>query len=849
MSRIVLEAGWELRRVDADFGLEGPMLEPPAQGAVPRDQVFAVGKMPRQVHDVLLAAGVIENPNITGHNMDTWVGECDWVYSCSFAVQQPDAVWSLHLDGLDTFVDIWLNGKKIGSHQSAFSPCVLHGLVLQDENQLVLHFKAPQRILDAMELPEKYRGKVAATSMARVFRSGFHDYCGPKPSLIRMGVYAPIWLQREDAPYIGSFAVDAALNEGMDHGVVQLQDAVHCAACADNAGQRGACTVCERCTLAAELRDPNGEIVARAQRTGSGSMVLTVEAPRLWWPRSHGAPEVYTLHLSLILDGQLLDTAERVLGFRRVEMDESFALRVNGRPVRLWGANLAHPDTMSGCYNPERMEELLQLSVLGHFNCLRVWGESEIYPDAFYDACDRLGILLWQDFYHGYSMYSEEPDFVQLCRKEAESLVRRLRHHPSLLMWCGGNEMFLCRDYEFPGQPCLGAVLFDEVYPAVCQQFDPGRFYWPCSPTGGCDANDPLGGDTHGYTHLWFVPGAQYPVFASENCRVSAPAMRSMRRMMTEEELWPAGYTGLQTKDSTLPWPATWDAHNTNQGALKLGPVEQFYDADNAEDLVYRIGAAHALYIRRDVERFRRGRPDHDPDGLRRCYGHLLWRLNNNSNIISYGVVDYLLEPMMAYYALKRAYQPLLASFSIGDHIYAWLTNDGPAACKGKVVVRAYHLVKAAYTQEASFDYCLQADEAQMLGNLDVFGQFRREHVLVAQVLDEDGRQLTQAVEYLDMERRMAFPRDAKIEVHVEPDGTLVLHSDVFARSVELLGNAGGDEFGWLFEDNYFDLVPGEEKRVRVLGRHVKGKVQAKSHYSAVCTSVDWARGIWTNTI
>lgn len=185
-------------------------------------------------------------------------------------------------------------------------------------------------------------------------------------------------------------------------------------------------------------------------------------------------------------------------------------------------------------------------------------------------------------------------------------MTRRLKSHPSILLWCGGNETLLSRDYDNPGGPCFGEEIVCRVFPQVCAEQDPVRYYHPSSPCGGDFANDPSAGDTHGYTHLWFVPGREFPIFLSENCRVSTPSIKSMRRMMKPEELWPPGYTGRVSRRQRKEWPESWELHNTNQGVIKLGPVEHYYDAGTAEELVYRIGAAHAEYIHGQVCRFRR---------------------------------------------------------------------------------------------------------------------------------------------------------------------------------------------------------------------------------------------------
>ncbi|MFA9380584.1 MAG: glycoside hydrolase family 2 protein [Acetanaerobacterium sp.] len=829
MKRINLDENWQLRRLediqqDNLFDINR-LDEALRDGVSPRDQVLQLKSVPCQVHDALIMRKIIENPNITGRNHDRWVGESDWIYVRQFSLSECSGEWTLRLEGLDTYADIYLNGKQIAQHKDAFLPCIISDIQnLCPENTLVVHFKSAKKIVDSLSIPEKYQGHVPPFSMERVFRSGFHEYSGPIPDLIRVGIYGHVTLEQSGLVGIRALDVDVSLDDNFKLGTLTVHGTY--------TGNG------ENVRIVAKLKDEEGRLAAVCQHEElSTDLVMHVENPKLWWPRTHGDAALYTLEVSAFCGDSCQDVVTRTIGFRRLEMIGDFDFIINGRPLKLWGANLAHMDTVSGCYNAVRAGELLDLAELGHFNCLRIWGESEILADEFYEQCDRRGILLWQDFYLCYSMYSEEPEFLDLCRKEAEQLVSRLKHHPSILLWCGGNEMLLSRDYDHPGDYCWGEKIFSEIFPSVCKELDPSRYYHTCSPSGGMFANDPREGDTHGYTHLWYVPGAKYPVFLSENCRVSAPPLRSMQRMMSPEELWPKNYTGLMTKKQPLCWPEAWNRHNTNSGAIKVGPIENYYDADDAPSLIYRLGAAHANYIKRDVERFRRGKPASDAEGPRKTKGHLLWKFNNNSNIISFGIVDYFNEPQMAYYALRDAYSPLLVSFSIEDEITVWLSNDTQSHYNGTVVVKLFHLSENKFTEQVEFPFSIKPDQSNLVGNLNCFSQFRRDHVLVAYVFDQENTMLARTTDYVDIERHLMFPEDAHIELRVKDDH-LVLICDKFARSVELIGNEDGDQFGWMFEDNYFDLFPGEVKCVKIMGIHKKGTISAKSHYSTLESSV-----------
>lgn len=781
-----------------------------------KGRIFHIEQIPCQVHDVLIKEGVIENPNIHGINYDTWIGENDWCYEKTFYLEDTAGTWNLILEGLDTFADVYVNGQLVAENKSVYMSCRVYGLseLIPGENRIRIDFKSPVPVLREIRLPEKYQDFVPDFCKARVFRSGFISFSGPIPSLIRMGIYGKIRLEQISENAFQEVSVRTSLDCGLTSGSIWAEMKYQKAPLP---GEK----------ISYTIKDEKGSIVEKGESDAKEVLEIKVEAPDLWWPRFQGKQTLYEVEIILSNGNGILDVRKKKIGFRSLMINDHFDCTVNGRKIKLWGVNLTQVDTVSGCYHREKMNRLLSMAELANCNCLRVWAESEILQDEFYEECDRRGFLVWQDFYVGYNMYNVEDEIMPLYEQEAVELVNRLKHHPCILLWCGGNEVLLSRDYQYPGQYCYGEILFKELYPKICGKLDPERYYHVNCPYGGTCANDPREGDSHGYTHQWYVPGVKYPVFLSENARFSAPALRTMKRMLTEEELWPAGYNGQNTKERRMPWPETWENHCCGETGLRLGPVEHYYDPDCPEALIYNLGAAYSEYIKKDVERFRRGKPDYAPEGERITKGHLLWKLNNCSNLISYGLVDYFDEPQMAYYALKKAYEPLQISFSIEDSISLWIVNDTAEYQEGTVTVLLFDLGENRVLDQMSLPYGIHPDESRLLTNLDSFGQFRKDCVLVGKVYDRDDNLVVWNHDFVEIEKRLDFSRHCKIQVRKEED-TLVITTDKFARSVELQG----DNFGWLFEDNYFDLIPGMEKRVRILCSPGKGTVRIKPYYN-----------------
>jgi hypothetical protein len=189
---------------------------------------------------------------------------------------------------------------------------------------------------------------------------------------------------------------------------------------------------------------------------------------------------------------------------------------------------------------------------------------------------------------------------------------------------------------------------------------------------------------------------------------------------------------------------------------------------------------------------------------------------------------------------LRDAYSPVLLSFDIGIYIYLWAVNDSTESISGTIKIQLYHLQKCEFRKEIVREVAVEPGKSKVVVRLDEAGirAFRKEHILFAEMKDEAGNVIARTNALADIERRCNFP-DAKLNVKVE-DNALVITTDKFARNINLNGNANGDKLGWLFEDNYFDLFPGEKKVVRILGRHKKGQITAKPWYSEHITTVDW---------
>lgn len=797
-----LTAGWLIRQLDsanADAAALTRELDTSHDAWLP-------APMPAQVHDVLLEHGLIADPHVGRNAAEcAWVGERDWAYACRFTSPNPAGgpVW-LRLDGLDTIASAHLNGHVIGSFDNMFRQYRVDvGNRLAppgEDNVLLIVFSSPLGYLEAIEQPPEHVGRIGKHTYLRKAADDFNTYLGARPHFVKVGIYRDVVLDVADRAWIESVRVRSELSA--DHALATLRVEIE--------------TGGAPASLVWGLADPSGAEVARGT-AGSSEGVVTIELdrPRLWWPRTHGAPELYTLGIDLRVGEEVVDSRRERVGVRDVRTvvfnadtgEACFRFEVNGTPIFLRGANWIPVEGMTHCWDGERALRLLDLAEHAEMNALRVWGGGYVPPDEFYDECDRRGILVWQDFMFEYGMHpAGYAGFDENCRAEVEGIVRRLRNHPCILLWVGGNENYMGWDFRVGGEPSIGRELLEEIIPAVCARLDGTRHYQPSSPYGGSEANWPLEGDWHDYTWQDLSPGSSAPLFASETGRASPPALASMARFIDAEELWPPGYDPAVREPGRPAWPPMWGYRSVDDSWEKVGDLGEFCDPKTPEELVRTIGTAHGEYLRRQVERHRRGVPDGGPYGRRRCWGHLVWRLNDAWPIVYYSVVDYYLQPKIAYHFLRRAFKPVLVCFERAPNgLAVWVVNDSAQKVSGDLVVQRMTFDGVLHS-EVVIEVTLAPGEARRCLDTGGLGRLAvRRQLLEATFL---GEQAT----YLAMGERHLHLPPARLEARVTAGG-IELTTDAFARQVVL--EAPGSE-GVLFSDNHFDIAPGRRRLVTV---------------------------------
>ncbi len=791
----------------------------------------------KEVQEALMEKGLLPDTVLEDGEAEycRWIAEQDWAYGCRFPRPDWPGATVLCFDGIDTVSDIYLNGTRIAGSKTMYLPLLVDVTeALETENTLLVYIHSPYKMerIYKETMPAEWKGVLSPRAMLRKSGGDFGSYLGAVPCFTPLGIFGDVRLESPDTTEIAVFDIDATFNHDYSEACIRL----------GTAGPACLGTI----EVELELREENGPVVFQRRSTAVAAeasewklnQIFTLRNPRLWWPKNYGDQPLYVMKASVYVDGRLCDEDIRVTGLREVRLAGSLRFRVNGTVVRLWGANIGPIGGVSHRWDPAPAIELIDLADQANMNALRLWGPSKSYGEELYLEADRRGFMIWQDFFTGSSQIPDNEEYKTLFLAEAEHVIRRLKQHPSIIVWCGGNENIYMTEYsEETGR--IGHEILTHDFRALCLRLDPYRYYHDTCPYGGDYTNDPLFGDTHGNrAYLAYMPGEENAVMFTEDIRTFPPQMKSLQRFIKGEDLWPEGYADITSFGVVKPMPPAWARRIQNFAEQKFGPIEQYYDATDAESLVYKFAAAAGSSYYQTIANCRQGKPFYESANERGCNGYLLWKLNNTWPSFYCGIIDYYGETYIPYFSVKRAFRPMLLHFDVKDHIYLWGVNDTAGDVAGLLTIRQFRMMKNGVVKERACPVAIPSGESRILVNLDSFGFIRKDSVLHASLRREDGTEIASAVGFVDIERHLYFP-DARLSLHVSGD-CLEISTDKFARCVELSGDEDGDAFGWRFEDNFFDLLPFETRRVRISGRHKKGTLSAKAHYSPFVTRTEF---------
>jgi beta-mannosidase len=817
-----LEAGWQFRAV-ANTDRSDVKEWHPAQ-------------VPGVVQTDLLHNKLIPDPFDRDNEFRLqWIGLADWEYQTTFQIEAAALAHDhvdLVFDGLDTFADVYLNDQAILHADNMFrhwrvpakamlkpGPNTLRIVFHSAVEKMLPYVKSLPYVLPSISTNNYGNEENIAT--APYTRKAPYNYgwdWGPR--FLTEGIWQPVRLETWDTLRVENFHIhQQSITADVANVTAELEI---------EAGRPTAATLTFAHDEMSGAQTPDGNQTLRLNAgINHVSFPLRIAAPKLWYPVGYGAQNRYRFSASVRIGRDAAARAETRTGLRSVELrrvpdqwGKSFEFVVNGISVFAKGADVIPFDSFPNRVTPEIHRNILQSARDVHMNMVREWGGGYYESDDFYNICDELGIMVWQEFMFGGDMVPGDVSFQGNVRQEAIDQIKRLRDHPSIVIWCGNNEIETGWHHwgdrlEF--QEAISAesrdrvwqdyvILFADVLKSAVTQYADPVPYTPSSPSANFE--EPPDNQHNGDMHYWQVWHAQapasdytqqFPRFMSEFGFQSFPEMRTIRTFAKPED--------FNIRSTVM------QGHQKNKGGnerILTYMLRDYHEPKDFASFVYLSQVQQAEIIKIGAEHLRRQRP--------RTMGSLYWQLNDCWPVASWASIDYYGRWKALHYYARRFYDDVLISpFLHDDKVDVYVVSDKLQPLPGTIHMRLLDFsgnvlldqTKDVQVAAQSSVIYFSVDEAAFAAKADL-----RRCFLVFD-LEVAGKKVSRNLVFFDVTHNLELPVAPAIETTVSKMGedyAVTLHSSKLARNVYV-------SFGDLdvrMSDNYFDLLPAEAITIHV---------------------------------
>jgi beta-mannosidase len=812
---ISLDGAWQIVGVDGNgSALQDPTTLPP------KDAVILEGRVPGEVHLDLIRAGIIPDPHLVQNAEDVeWVGSKIWWYRRDFEVPESFSLAAAYLEfsGLDTYATIYLNGVEIGTTNNMFIPHTFAvGNHLQiGKNTLAVRFDPISSFTEETNSANPVGSIQSSHIPGRKMQCQFGANRTRRP--LGAGIWRHVRLVSYDAVSIADVHIEPEIECGRANAWVTIEVANH-----TREDQEVMASVViqigdDRETIeVVDIVTPFGGVI---------ETVIRIEEPQLWWPNGFGDQPLYTCMVGLRVAGEVQDVTEKRFGVREVKLVErtddgspAFTLLINGRRVFCKGGYWIPADYFPSNVTRERYRELVLLAAQANINALRVWGGGIYESPDFYDACDEIGIMVWQDFMFPSGRYPEHQNSAAAFAREVNFVIKQLRTHPSIVVWCENDT---CEINANPDQSFSGKPIFHEVIPKALASLDHTRPYRSSWAGVGSLTNSPEADEGHGGSwfkvcssdvHRWrHIIEQDRALFISKFGAMGPPVFETLREFMPEDKLMPPDGPFWESYNRDNPRAIRDSGPSCQQMAVDL-VRKMMGDFSTAEQFAALGGILQGEFLKAQIEHYRREKWT--------ISGAFFWMFNDRWPSVGWSLVDYYLSPKIAYYYVKRACAPVIVSFKqLEDSVEVFVTSDE----------RLSEIDATLHVGVTTFDACEFAAE-ELKVNLPanrsasfwasepidkLFSDPSRQCLTALLVVR--GQVIARSIYFPLLFSEMDFPAPKLLVQRDQSDEEafkMNIATDRFARNVCIANLPSGARLS----DNYFDLLPGELHEVTVRG-------------------------------
>ena len=805
------------------------------------EKISVNGTVPGHVHTDLLNNNYIKDPFWRDNDKQcSWVEDWYWSYEKTFEFHKEEAFDKHYLDfeGVDTFSEIYLNGTLIGTTNNMFISYRFDvtDSILEGTNTILV------KILPCGEFTkdktyEKYNGCFSSDRvyLRRMQCTFSWDWVA---RFVSYGIWKNVYVTSVKTAEIDNLYIYThSISDGFATEYIEIETTRYNDKISD---------------IDVLIEDPDGNAVwNRKMHIYSDKIMLQadIRTPKLWWPAGYGEQPLYKLKTTITDEnGLVVDTKETTFGIRTIKVvqliDEEgsreeeqtkkvrewlktrncendrntdagmgFCVYVNDARIFCRGGNWVPADPFPSRITEEKYDNLVRLAKDGNINMLRVWGGGIYENDAFWDACNKYGILVSQDFMMACGVYPYECDeFIEQLKEEAVYAVKKYRNHPSLAFWYGNNENGMADDFDDP--TTTSRIFWDKAILPALEKYEKSRPFFPLSPFGGKKNISLTVGETHfasitedflnrdfkDYLECVNHTGR----FMSEYAMFGAPNMESLLKFMTYKDILVNNMFEYHTKDNPYKpegYPSLFE-QNQIMADKFLGTWK------TPEERVQKLEYTQYIVLRAAVEGARRNNFY--------CSGILFWMYNDCWPASGWSMVDYYQTPKAGFYGFMQAAKPVIVSLNRTDKdIEVYIVNDRLCPASGTMNFKVYSFDgEVLYSKQESFKIEKNTTEIVYKASLGELPELDKNVIVVCEI-DGDFEK-SRAYYYAEMPHEMPLK---KANVTVEVNGNEIkLTTDNYARIVELYGDG-------VFSDNYFDLLPGETKVVTFSGE-VKDEIR-----------------------